>query len=371
LAKLADRLRFWLRRERSKTVPRDVGRLSEEGLIDLADECATWLSHSDVVTLIERSYARLHRNPLEAVALARAAVVFADRMRGEPLSRADAWRQYALSLVDRGEYAAAIRAADQAGELYAAVHPPAAMEKALLALTRGRALCYLGNAEEALLVIAWAAAVLKPLNRRKYVGALTMHANALLAMSSFTEAAAIFEEAALLARDDNDVEALAAIINNMGLCYANVGQTESARRYLDTALVHLRALGLKAEIPRNRTAFVKVLICEGRYNRAISELFEIRRIFLDELSMPVLAADTGLWLLDLLYKAGRARDVPGLAQELITIFRSKDLPLEANKAFAYLGAATIRGLRKDDVLHVRGFVARLLSSPGAIFSPPS
>jgi hypothetical protein len=86
--------------------------------------------------------------------------------------------------------------------------------------------------------------------------------------------------------------------------------------------------------------------------------------------MPVLAADTGLWLLDLLYQAGRERDVPSLAAELVAVFRSKDLPLEANKAFAYLGAAATRGIRKEDVLYVRAFVGRLLSSSGAIFAPP-
>jgi tetratricopeptide (TPR) repeat protein len=316
--------------------------------------------------LIARSHALLYRNPAKAVALARQAMEFAVQMPEAESLKGDACRQYAQALVDCGEYHEGLAACDQADALYPLA---AAYERALIALTRGRALCHLGYPEEGLVIIGSAARTLRPLDRQKFVSARTMYATALAAMSRFVAAAECFAEAAVLAQEDDDLQALAYIVNNIGFCYASTGMPELARQYLDSALVQFEQLGLTAEIPRNRTAYAKVLVTEGRFNKAISLLFEIRRTFL-HLQMPVPAADTGLWLLDLLYQAGRERDVPSLAMELIDVFRSRNLPAEASRAFVYLDAATARGVRKEDVHHVRSFFGRLLLSPQATFELP-
>src|SRR6202171_6430906 len=109
LPRLAARLRSWLSRERGKSVVRDLARLRDDDHVTLAQHCAGWLDVSVVETLIARSYARLNRNPPEAVTLARVALAFAartpcDRRQGTAASLSGhAWRQYAQALVDCGE----------------------------------------------------------------------------------------------------------------------------------------------------------------------------------------------------------------------------------------------------------------------------
>jgi tetratricopeptide (TPR) repeat protein len=369
--RVAERLRCWLRRERGTTLVRDVGRLSDEALGTLASLTAEWITPEAVETMLARSTARLGRKPSEAVSLARAAAAFA---RHAPAASAqastqlqgDSWRQYALALADCGDYAEAIRACGRADMLYETLAPEPLYEQALVSLTRGRALCYLGHAKESLAIIGAAAETLRPLNTKKYVSARTMYATALAAMDRYAEAATVFADAAVMAGEDDDTLALAFIVNNIGFCYASIGNLPLARESLDHSLVQFQQLGLRAQIPRNRTAYVKILIQEGRYNKAISDLFEIRRTFLDELDMPVLAADTGLWLLEVLYLAGREKDVPSLSSELVDVFRQKNLPREAGKALAYL-KATGSGPGIEDVRYVRDFFLRLQASADAVF----
>src|SRR5258708_6247664 len=157
----------------------------------------------------------------------------------------DAWRQYAGALVSSGEYYDAKEACDHASVFYTSSGNPV-FEQALLALIEGQAIFHLGHQEAALAMIDAAARQLHPLSRTKYVSARTMHGAALLGMNRIAEASRVFEEAAGLAKADNDTRALAYIVHNIGVCYSRSGDTARAREYLASASDEYARLGLKA-----------------------------------------------------------------------------------------------------------------------------
>ncbi len=374
LRRLAGRFRVWLATERKPEVLDALLELSDEELSTFAldqPDCAT----TQVVrTLIDRSYAKRGNNPPLVICLGRLAARLADMAwliyRDDDLVRGDAWRQYAAALAGSGEYHAASEACDVAEGFYSPVtSSDAVYGRALLALTRGHAFYYLDRVGDALRLIDEAAHILRPLNKGKYVTARTTYAAFLLGSGSIKAAAAIFLETETLARQVGDSEALAYIIGNIGGCYARLGRLPEARRYLRRAIDEYQRLGLKASLLKPRTSFVRVLIQEGRFHEAVSELFEIRRAYL-ELQMPVVAADTGLWLVDVLYLADRVTQVPSLCRELIEVFENKKLPREAAKALAYLNDSLTRGVKQSDVRFVRDFMILLGANASAVFTPP-
>jgi tetratricopeptide (TPR) repeat protein len=375
LRRLAGQFRIWLKTERKPEVLDALLALSDDELSDFAFDQPDCVATSTVRALIDRSYEKRGNNPPLMITLGRLATRVAEMAwliyHDDDLVRGDAWRQYSAALAGSGEYYAASEACEVAEALYLPVtsHDPA-YQRALLALTRGHALYYLGRAEEALLLIDEAARVLRPLNKSKYVTARTTYAAFLLESGSIKAAAAIFLETETLAREVGDSEAVAYIIGNIGGCYARLGMLPQAREYIGRAIKEYERLGLKTYVLNRRRNLVRVLIQEGKFNLAVAELFDIRRAFL-ELGMPVVAADTGLWLVDVLYLANRTSQVPSLCEELIKVFRDKKLPDEAAKALAYLNSSMTRGVQRSDVRFVREFMTSLEANAGAVFNPPS
>jgi tetratricopeptide (TPR) repeat protein len=370
---LAPRFQAWLRTNRSYRVISDLLALPTAELAALAGQYPGCATVKAVRTLIERSHKLLGRRPPEAVGLALLATRLVEQVRarrGRLLLLGDAWRQYAGALVDSGEYHAAYQACATAAAFYDLVTPaPPNLERGILALIRGRTLYYLGRTDEALSCLDAARHVLRPLSSAKFLTAQITYAVVLLLIGRVLEAAEIFQQCALLAQDVNDTASLAYITHNMGVCYARLGHDRIAREYLQSAIDEYARLGLVADTLPPRTSLVRVLIHEGKYNEAIGSLFQIRRKYL-ALDMPVLAADTGLWLLDVLFLANRPREVPVLCEELLEVFQTKNLPHEALKALAYLNESLKQGVSVRKVRRVRDFMGRLASDANAVFLAP-
>jgi tetratricopeptide (TPR) repeat protein len=385
LRQLASRFRLWLRRESGAEVGAEVpdeivaellalDEPSTATLVSIYPHCG---ARNTLQTLIDGSYASLGRNPPYAVNLARLAVKLAeaswepDQGRNDLLV-GDCWRQYAGALVSSGEYHEARKACDEAESYYTRlISLEPVLERALLNLVRGQALYYLDSAHEALALIDRSAEELRELNRAKYITARTMQGVVMLGMDRIREAAQVFEEAARLAKQENDTRALCHIVSNIGGCYARLGDITKARRYLAEAIEEFEFLGLKADVLRPQLTLVRLLIQSGKYHTAISTLFSIRQQFL-ELEMPVLAADTGFWLLDVLFLARRVSQVPSLCAEMIGVFQKAKLPKEAAKALAHFSEAVRQGdIKREDIQHIRDFMIRLEKNPSELFAPPS
>jgi tetratricopeptide (TPR) repeat protein len=229
----------------------------------------------------------------------------------------------------------------------------------------------LGRSDEGLSMIERHANLFRSLydNKSKYVEARTIYAVVLLKRQEYSRALAALEESAAIAKEEKDTEVLAYILNNIGLCWVNLGNLTSAKECLTAAAEMFAARNLRTESARVRGSLALLLIRQGRYNDAISEYFICRNAFM-ELNAPVLAAQAALRVVETLFLAGRTSQVPSLCAEIMAAFRTARLPREAQKALAYLNELAQK--QKADELaveHVRCFFENLEVNPDAEFRP--
>ena len=357
----------------------DLASLSDDELPQALAGHRDFVSPRHVERLIAHAHTTLGSDPRKATRLARLATAVAAALRSPEVDameavrlEGDAWREYASALIEANEYHAARGAIRQAGTFYGIDAARFMRELAILGLLEGRLLHILGDSEHGLLKIEQNGNWLKAFceDAKMYVKARTIYAYILLEMLRYEEALEVFEQAAELAREEEDGETLVYILNNVGLCNLHLGDHERAPKCFEVALRMFEDLGLRQEMPRVRFNMAHILIARGRYNEAISEFYKSRAEFL-RLDLPVDAAGVGLLIASALFLAGRPHAVPALCEEMIATFMSAGLPHEARKALAYLAEANRHGgISSGDVEHVRAFFDRLRDDPAVAFEPP-
>ncbi|HWS71217.1 MAG TPA: hypothetical protein VN605_03850, partial [Thermoanaerobaculia bacterium] len=192
-------------------------------------------------------------------------------------------------------------------------------------------------------------------------------AHTLLEHGRPAEALRVYETIALVAEKLGATETLAHILNNVGVCAVSLGDLDRAETCFGIAYKMFEDINLTAELPRVRGGKVLVLTARGRYNEAVSVLFEIRRQFLD-FGMPIVAALVSLDIVENLYLAGRTSQIASLCEEMVMTFTAASLRQNAMKALAYLtDLARQRPVVPDDVQLVRTFLTRLDAEPEAMF----
>jgi tetratricopeptide (TPR) repeat protein len=313
--------------------------------------------------------------PRESVTLSRLATricsLYFWTAADEPALQGDAWREHAAALLSAADYVEADAACIRADTLYSLVDSQERVyERTHLILTQAQVAHFLGETKRALTLADTAAMTFEmafPAKKRDFVRARTIYATMLVANQDYDEGLKILVETAAIAEAENDTETLAYLVNNIGQVHARLGNLKAAKECFKTALEGWTSLGLASEIPRVHGGLARILVQEGRYNDAISELYKARTAFLG-LEMPVVAADVTLRIVETLFAAGRTKDIPSLCEEAIETFRKANLPREAAKALAYINACASDGtLTTDDVAEVREFLELLQSDPETLF----
>jgi tetratricopeptide (TPR) repeat protein len=323
-----------------------------------------------IAALIARSHALLGADPAKSELFSYLAVQLAFYLEtpGDAFAvKGDAFREYASALFAIGDFKRASEACDEAAFAYASATDNRKKELSILALTRGQALHFLGQSEKGLKLIAAAAEELRSVDKKKYVEARVIYASILLSRQEVERALEVFEATGSDARQQNDTETLAYVVNNVGLCYVALGDIDKAKACFHQAMRTFDAAGLTAEVPRVRGGLIRILIREGSYNEAISELFKCRADFL-QLRMPLVAASVALRLVEVLFLAGRHSQVPSLCAEIVQTFTDVGLHREASKALSYLTER--RRIEPQDVEFVKAFVERLEKSGDEKFHRP-
>lgn len=284
----------------------------------------------------------------------------------------DAWKAHAAALLRAGDYSDADRACRQASSFYTLVDPEDCLfERTLLNIVEAQVAHFLSDAERALALAGTAAATLArafPDNKKDYIRARTTFATILVAdFRRYDEGLKALDECAEFARREGDTESLASLVNNIGQVYSLLGNLKAARDCFTTALQGFTSLGLKTEMVRVQGSVWRILMQEGRYNEAISELYKTRSAYL-EMRMPVVAAEVNARIIEALFAAGRLKDIPTLCALNLEAFTKANLPREAAKALAYMNAAAqSRTLTSDEVEIVREFLERLQADPDERF----
>jgi tetratricopeptide (TPR) repeat protein len=378
--RIGTRLRHWLEHfdEESESVLPEVNELTDNELGRLASLRLDVVTPESIRTIIDRAHALIGRHPRLAATWCETAIRLAERVdTGDPDEdmglEGDAWREHASALYSATDYKRALRSCKMAAMYYDVVKPKRDFGNAILALILGQVMHCLGDSDAGIALIDQTAPLFLRLfnNKKKYIEARTIAAVVRLQREEWNEALEALKESAALARKEKDTSSLAWILSNIGCCYANMGRLRQAQQCLITAIKMFERDGLTADLTRTRGSLVLVLRGRGRYNEAISELYQLRATYLS-LDMPIAAAESGLRIVEILFLAGRAADAPALCQELYSTFTEADvLPNEARKALAYLNAAAIRCEATDELLkdveHVIGYWERLMADPGETF----
>ena len=353
--------------------------MPQSDLIDLVEANGRVFNVQAIDRMVTVAHRQLSKNPRRAELIARLATrlceaVPMETINSEPLIMLDARasRMLAAANLKLGYYEEGLKAVARA-KVNLDIAPVPGIEAVLLALIDGQLLHYAGRSDEGLLVLEEAAVALlgRYANEKKtYLEARTIYASILLDRQEYREALAIYDEAASQADKLGDSVTLAYIVQNVGYCCLQLGDTDRSEKCFIAALQMFEELGLEAEVQRARGGLVKILAARGRYNEAISELYKIRAIFLS-MGVPVTAAMVALDIVELLSMARRTADVPHLCQEMFTTFMQAKLQKNALMALAYLA-----GLAKNDVVdtahvaYVRNFFEELQRDPEKAFQAP-
>ncbi|MEO8379822.1 MAG: hypothetical protein ABI779_09190 [Acidobacteriota bacterium] len=338
--------------------------------------------------IIERAHLLLSRTPKDAVPTSRLAVLLAKSLAGvfaDPAScdaaidlEGDAWREEAHALLTVSDYDRAREAAEEAAFLYRLRSDEripnddgsllslilfqmvsgdlneGTLERleraAVLGLITGQILHGQGELADGLLLVEQSCNVLLSCcdQKGKYVQGRTIYAKMLAEQRSYTEALEVFERTAAVARELGDNETLAHLVNNIGYCYYHfLGNVIKAKECLQLAAQMFDDLGLAAEALRPRNELASLLIEEGRYSTAVSELYKSRQAYLDA-GLLNEAAQVMLRIIRALVLAGRQADINWTEME--SVLGRGGLRREAMRALQHLHRlASLRALNTGDM----------------------
>jgi tetratricopeptide (TPR) repeat protein len=320
---------------------------------------------------------RIGSEPRAAVNFAKLAARVADHMVEDDYESysevaGNAAYMLALALKEVAEFSSALEACEQALFYYSLNEDAHRKEIALTLLVNGRILCWLGQNDRGLQQMQAAGDALWSMReKKKYIEARTMYASGLVGMGKIDEAIKVFQVADRVAKAEGDRETRAYIMNNVGLCYATLGDMRKARRSLMLAAEWFKRRGLLAELPRVKRNIAMIYRDEGNYPQAVSMLFEVRAEFI-RLEMPVIAALAGIEIVEVKLLMGRVDEIEFLCGEMVKTLSDAGLPREARKALSYLyEVARLRPAdMPDHIAHVRSFLDRFQGSADLVFTPP-
>lgn len=378
--KWADALRRWLAEDDREAEAElraftglDAGDL-ERAVAQVRD-----LLSDDAATreVIRRAHAMLGSDPERALWIAHLATILAPRVwLGEARMDAmieldgDALREYAAALLEVGSFARAAEAATLARRDYNVLAGPPVKGLSILDLIEGRILHELGRTKEGLGMVQRGSNMLLVFHddKESYVKGRTIEAALLFKGERYQEAMSVYAAMSEHAREEEDTELLAYVLQMVGRCRVKFGQFDEGRECIETAIRMFEDLKLFAEVPRVRKGLVEIAVARGRYNEAVSELYKMHNAFL-ALHLPIVAALVELDVVDLLMVSGRTGDIPTLCKKMLATFTEAGLRRNALMALAHIHALAQDGaLESDDVQKVRAYLERLSGDPDAAFT---
>jgi tetratricopeptide (TPR) repeat protein len=350
--------------QRVEAIAPMVSDLSVRELESLFTMYADVVSAEVVQRLIDKTHGLLSRDTYKALLFGQLAVKLAQYVwssipEEDARMEGDAWKEFASAHLKMSNFEQARFACEQANLFYSLVNDRD-YERTILGLIEGQVLHFLGMSDRGLVRIEQSANLLLAVfqRRKKYVEARIIYATILLRLERWKEALHVLESSRDIAQEEGDLETLAHIVNNLGVCYTNLNDQRMAKQCFNAARDMFTQLELWAEVQRPQVGLAVVLVQEGKYQEAISELYKSREVFLWKLKMPLDAARVAARIVEVSLLAHKPDEaIARLCAETITTFQNADLHREAMKALAYLHEmAQLRKVQMDDVQRVQAFL---------------
>lgn len=202
----------------------------------------------------------------------------------------------------------------------------------------------------------------------RYLRASLVRGTVLYFRRQYAESISIFESMLPAAASIHDPLTEARALHNAANSYAGAGQIEIATEYYTRALALWDQLGSDAEQARTRWALAAIDVARGQWELGYEGLEHARR----ELAALGLATDEALVRLEMaeaLILLDRSREVPDLLAGIAVQFASEGMMRNAKLALAWLAEGNRRTPTREELRHVRDYLARLPTRPSERFLP--
>lgn len=327
-----------------------------------------WQTAGMVRALVAEAERRITVAPPDALEIAKLSVNVARRLRGDKVSVA-ALREYAFALYLTGQYGAALDVTKEAEQVLVQVGA-SEVDAARVRLQQALILADCGQDENALALATDAAAVFAfAKDDTRHIAAVRTQGIALYHLRRNREAislySSVFDKCSSL-----DRAAFAGLLQNMALCYREIGDFANATRFFLQALDAFQRLGSSVGIAKTRWHLGRTFLAEGKAAEALSLLTQVRQEF-EELT---LVQDVALVTIDIaqaLMAMGKPDDVAKLCRAASEYFASANLlnTEGAQVAIALIREAAAAGRLSETVLvNAR---ARVEPKPKLLFAPAS
>jgi tetratricopeptide (TPR) repeat protein len=317
---------------------------------------------------------RLHRNPLESLAIADLATNIADSLPNNAYPsivmaqlRAAAWKDRGQALWYLGRYAEALDALDRAEETLSPFGT-VAHDRAIVQLVRASTLQDIQRFDDALSLLAECKVVFDDHgDKRRHLicgiaeGAILHH------MHRYREARDIYTELLEVARDSDDTESIAILHNNIGHSSVEMGDFRVAEIHLLHAAELFSQLDLPLRAANVELSRGRMMVRRGDVENGIQSLAMTRDRFLRH----GLVEEAGLCGLDIV-EAFLARemcsDAEQLARRIVNEFTAAQLNTRAITALGYLSEAiAARRASAETAANVRQYIYALRKEPDRAF----
>ena len=327
--------------------------------------------------LAQAAHETCERNPLHALSLAETAAQIADALPDDyyPADgvfelRGTAWKAVANAHRYLGRFAEGFKAIDRAERAYRHLTNHT-RHLARVFYVRGLLFWKQQNYPKALHMAAEAARCAEASGDLEgFAIAKGLEGVILTRTGPLNEALDRFITLRSAAQTLGDLELEARAINNIGNCYADMGDYSNGVQQLLIALQLFSELRRTTEVLRVRWKLGAVALATGDLEGATRQLTAVN----GECTVLGLDSDVALIKLDLAeakLMLGETEAVRALCREIITFFRNADMITGALTAAAFLdeNARQVR-ITRQHIDHVRRFVRRLKDDPEAVFVRP-
>ena len=322
-----------------------------------------WRTGGMVRRLIAASYRAIQTMPPDALEMTSLAVEIAESLQvarhGESTVlrlRGHAWRERAYAFYFTGSYNEAVWAVERSRKAFAECgysefdDARSAVVFALICAEQERFAEGLAAAREAAEVFE------KHDSREKVMAARRSEAIILYLLRRFRDALAIYHAL--------DVEATAtaeraALLQNIALCYRELGDFDSAGKYFTKAMELFAKTGFVTAMAKTRWHFGRVLLAQGRHVEALEVLRQVREEFAAS-NMAHDVAEVTTDIAHLLVVMNRIPEVANECRQALSYFASAGLATTepAMSAISLLQEAVIaRRLDEKTVTKIRSIVA--------------
>lgn len=228
---------------------------------------------------------------------------------------------------------------------------------------------YGSSGGEALFEVRHAAAVLWSHGEtRLYTHARLIEAAILYSISRYGDALDIWRE---LMNDENaPAESVAAITSNIGNCFRELGDLESAALYLSHARDLYAQTNLHVPAAQAEWSLAKLMLARGEALEAIEAFHRIMATF-ENLGMPTEAALVRLDMAEAMVTIEDFHAAHALTQKLVAEFSASGLRSSALIALGFLNECfDAKQATAAKVRHVRAFLMEARARETAVFAPP-